>query len=160
MTSDNAVNTAVQGGVTSVVLLYFYSTIQLMLPFLILSVILIVVDLFFGVEAARKRYARTHAEDDRVRPSKALRKTTNKVFEYLCWVVLSASLSVTFDVQWLNYVVMGLVVGNEVLSVLDHYLFVRGKKITGLWEAILRILGKRLDADLEGIEIKDLEDHE
>lgn len=154
----NAASTIVQGGVTSMMVVYFNSALNLMLPFFILTFILVAVDLVFGIEASRKRYAREHQSDDRVRPSKAIRRTVNKVFEYTCWTILSATLAVTFDAEWINILVMGIVVANEFVSVLDNYLYCHGKKITGLWTVIMRVLGKKIDTDLEGLEITDIDD--
>ena len=127
-----------------------------MLPFMVLTAVLIIVDLYFGVRAANQRYINSKKEDDRVRPSKALRKTLAKVFEYMCWVILAASLSVTFQAEWINIVVMALVVGNEFISVLDNYLFLHNKKITGIWDAIMKILGKKVGEDLSDIKIEEI----
>lgn len=156
----DTVNNLVQGGVTSVIALYFYNTLQIMIPFLILTLVLVIVDLYFGVHASRVRFDKTGKEEDRVKPSRAFRKTLNKVFEYICWVILAASLSVTFEQGWINVVVMALVVGNEFISVLDNYLFVHGKKVTGLWSALLKVLGKKVGQDLSDIKIEELKDTE
>lgn len=149
----------VQGGVASALALYFYDTLQIMLPFLILTVVLVIVDLYFGVQAARLRYVKSGKEDDRVRPSKAIRKTVAKIFEYLCWVILSASLSVSFNAEWINLVVMALVVGNEFISVLDNYLFKHGKKVTGIWSALMKLVGKKVGEDLSDIKIEEINEN-
>lgn len=150
----------VQGGITTLVVLYFNHAIELMVPFLILTAVLILVDLFFGVEAAAVRYRKHHKEEDRPRPSRAIRKTIGKVFEYLCWVILAASLSVSFDQEWISIAVMAFVVMNEIISVIDNYLCVHNKRITGLWPAFFRLLGKRLDADLSGVKVEEIKEEE
>lgn len=156
-TDSNTVGTVVQGGVTSVMVLYFNRALNLMLPFLVLTLILIIVDLYFGIEASNIRYKKSHREEDKVKPSKALRRTINKAFEYICWVILSASLTITFNAEWINIVVMALVVGNELLSVVDNYLFTRGKKIRGLWDVLMKIIGRKIDADLSDVKIEDID---
>lgn len=155
----NIAGTVVQGGVTSLMVLYFNRVINLMVPFLILTAVLVLVDLAFGIEASKVRYNKYQCAEDRVRPSRAIRRTINKVFEYLCWVILSATLAATFDAEWINIAVMGLVVANELVSVLDNYLYCHGKKITGIWTAFMRALGKRIDMDLEGVEITDINEN-
>ena len=157
MTHHNADSetTIVQGGVSSILLLYVNQAIAFMIPFLILSLILILVDLIFGIEASKKRYERSHSEIDRVRPSRALRKTINKIFEYACWVILSASLSVSFKVEWLNIAVMAFIVANEMISVIDNYMYVHDKKITGLREFFMKLLGKKMNIDTSDIKIID-----
>lgn len=157
MTHHNADSeaTIVQGSVSSILLLYVNQAIAFMIPFLILSLILILVDLIFGIEASKKRYEHSHSEIDRVRPSRALRKTINKIFEYACWVILSASLSVSFKVEWLNIAVMAFIVANEMISVIDNYMYVHDKKITGLREFFMKLLGKKMNIDTSDIKIID-----
>ena len=153
-TDTNTAGVAVQG-VTSVVALYLNQALTFMIPFLILSFILIIVDLIFGIEASKKRYQKSKNEVDRVRPSRALRKTVNKVFEYFCWIILSASLSVSFKVEWINLVVMAFIVANELISVADNYMYVHGKKIHGLSDFFLKLIGKKIDIDTSDIKITD-----
>lgn len=121
-----------------------------MTPFLIVALLLIIVDLVFGIAAARKR-------NEIVRFSRALRRTVNKLVEYACWVILAASLAVAFDYKPLNWILLAVVIGNEMISILTNWLFVHGKKVTGLQEFFLRLLGKKLDADTSGIHIEDAE---
>lgn len=121
-----------------------------MTPFLIVALLLIIVDLVFGIAAARKR-------NETVRFSRALRRTVNKLVEYACWVILAASLAVAFDYKPLNWILLAVVIGNEMISILTNWLFVHGKKVTGLQDFFLALLGKKLDADTSGIHIEDAE---
>lgn len=57
----------------------FYSHLA---PWLLLGVVLVFVDLRFGVLAAKKR-------GERIRTSRAWRRTINKMVDYLCWVTLA-----------------------------------------------------------------------
>ena len=52
---------------------------------------LVVVDLRFGILAARKR-------EETIRPSRAVRRTINKTIDYLSWVTLAELASRTFGV--------------------------------------------------------------
>ena len=89
-TEMQSTESAVLQGGTSVVLTAFLTEILAdMLPFLIVAVVVIVVDLVFGIRAARHR-------DEQVRWSRAFRRTVSKLFEYICWITLSSSLSVAF----------------------------------------------------------------
>lgn len=152
----NAFNTAVQGGVTAGIVLYFQQAITIMLPFIILMFVLIVVDLYFGIEAAKARRKREQGAPA-VRISTAIRKTFNKTVEYLCWVVLAASLSLTFNIDWINHVTLFVVVSNEMLSIVDNYFYVHGKKITGLWEFLAKAIGAKIGVDTSDIKIEDID---
>lgn len=148
--SNSAATTAAQGSVSVLALAFLHDAITLMTPFLIVAILLIIVDLVFGIAAARKR-------NEVVRFSRALRRTVNKIVEYVCWIILSASLAVAFNYQPLNWILLAVVIGNEMISVASNWLFVHGKKVSGLREFLLGLLGKKLDADTSSIHIEDLE---
>ena len=63
------------GGVAASVLSPFIEGWQQMLWFLILAIILILGDLRFGIAAAKKR-------GERIRPSRAVRRSINKLVDY------------------------------------------------------------------------------
>ena len=96
----------VQTGVTGAAITFFSDTILDMVPYLLAALVLIAVDLYFGIKAAARR-------SERIRPSRAIRRTVGKCFEYLCWVSLSATLSVAFDIEAIEWVILGVVMGNE-----------------------------------------------
>ena len=79
----------------------------------------------------------------------------DKLVSYTCWVIISASLAVAFDFQLLNKIILGIMMLIELLSAISNYFAMRGKKITGLWETILKITGKKIEADLSDIKIED-----
>ncbi len=60
-------------------------------PWLLLGMVLVFVDLRFGVLAARVR-------GEEIRPSRAWRRTLNKMVDYLCWVTLAEVCSRTFGI--------------------------------------------------------------
>lgn len=145
-----AIGTLAQGGVSAILLTFLSDTISLMIPFLIATTALIIADLFFGIEAAKKR-------GDRVRVSRGIRLTVNKVIEYVCWIMVSASLAAAFDFRALNFIIMGIVIGNEIISILTNWASLHGKKITGLQGLLIRLIGQKLNTDLEGVKIEDIE---
>lgn len=66
----------------------FYSHLA---PWLLLGLVLVVVDLRFGILASRKR-------GEQIRSSRAVRRTINKAIDYLSWVTLAELASRTFGV--------------------------------------------------------------
>lgn len=145
-----ATSSLVAQGSTSVLLLTFYhNAIQLAFPFIIPALILILVDLIFGCSAAKKR-------GEIVRFSRAVRRTLDKIVSYTCWVILAATLSVAFSLAALNKIILGVVMGIEMISVISNYFEIKGKKVTGLWDVMLKIAGKKLDEDLSDIKIEDI----
>ena len=146
--TNTATATVAEGSVSVLALAFLHETLTVMTPFLIVALILIFADLIFGIEAARKR-------NETVRFSRALRRTVNKVVEYVCWVILAASLAVAFNYKPLNWILLAVVIGNEMISILTNWLFIHGKKVTGLQDFFLTLLGKKLDADTSQIHIED-----
>lgn len=69
-------------------------------PWLMFGAALVIVDLRFGIMAARRR-------GEEIRPSRAVRRTVNKAVDYLSWVTLAELASRTF----------GLVLGMPIVSV-------------------------------------------
>lgn len=139
---------AAQGSTSILMVAFFRNSLQLAMPFIVPALLLIFVDLIFGCMAAKRR-----GED--VRTSRAIRRTVDKIVSYTCWVILSATLAVAFDFPALNKIILGVVMGVELISVVTNYFFMRGKKITGIWETLLKIVGKKVDADLSDIKIED-----
>lgn len=140
---------AVAQGSTSILMVAFFrDSLQLALPFIVPALVLILVDLIFGCMASKRR-----GED--VRTSRAIRRTIDKIVSYTCWVILSASLAVAFTLPSLNKIILGIVMGVELISVITNYFAMKGKKITGLQETLIKIAGKKVDEDLSGIKIED-----
>lgn len=141
----------VQAGVTGAAIAFFTETIRDMVPYLFAALVLIIVDLYFGIKAAGRR-------SERIRPSRAVRRTVGKCFEYLCWVTVSATLSVAFDIQAIEWVILGVVMGNEVISITSNWFEVHGKTIKGL--NIWKIVGDKANIDLSDVTVEDIEKEE
>lgn len=150
-TQDNTASVVVQGGVSSAALIFLKMSLANMIPFLIVAAVLIVADLYFGIRAAKKR-------GEAVRASTAVRKTFGKMFEYICWVTLAASLSLAFEMQAIEWVVLGIVMGNELISVAGNYFYIHGYKITGF--DFLKLIKGKTGLDTDDIKIEKIEENE
>ena len=113
------------GGVAASVLSPFIEGWQQMLWFLILAIILILGDLRFGIAAAKKR-------GERIRPSRAVRRSINKLVDYICWLsiatVVGINFGTVFDVPLLSVIIMAIVCLIELSSIIDNYLEYKGIK--------------------------------
>lgn len=113
------------GGFTAAALAPFVEGWQQMLWFLILAVILILGDLRFGIAASRRR-------GERIRPSRAVRRSINKLVDYICWLSIATVVGVNFGsvfgLPLLSVVIMAVVCIIELSSIIDNYLEYKGVK--------------------------------
>ena len=115
--------TIVGTGVSTTFLLFFEQSFQRMIPYIFICSIVILIDLIFGIKAAKKR-----GEDIRV--SRAIRRTMGKATEYFCWSVLASTLAVATDIRIIETGLMLLVIGIELISVAQNWYFWKfGKKV-------------------------------
>ena len=124
-------------GFTASVLSPFIEGWQQMLWFLILAIILILGDLRFGIAAAKKR-------GERIRPSRAVRRSINKLVDYICWLsiatVVGINFGTVFDIPLLSVIIMAVVCIIEMSSIIDNYLEYKGiKKKVNLIKLIAHI---------------------
>lgn len=119
-------NEIVEGGVSAAAIAVLKQTVLVMIPFLIPAAPLIALDCVFGVKASRLRYKKYKREDDRVTFSKAFRRTVGKCFEYACWLIIASSGSVAYGKPWIQWVILGGVYLNEIVSIIGNYLFTKG----------------------------------
>ena len=100
----------------------FYSHLA---PWLLLGVVLVFVDLRFGIKAARRR-------GEKIRTSRAWRRTINKMVDYLCWVTLAEVCSRTFGVTIgapvVSLAVLFIIYGIEISSCVNNYLEYKGAR--------------------------------
>lgn len=126
----------------------FYSHLA---PWLLLGAVVIIVDLRFGIKAAKAR-------GETVRTSRAIRRTLNKSIDYLGVVTLAEMLSRTYGVSLgapvVSIGVLFLVYGIEISSILNNYFEYKGLP----WRFnLLRFLRKKsevADAIEEGKEVE------
>lgn len=113
-------------GITATVLSSFADFIEPLRWFLLLGLVLIIADLRFGIEAARYR-------KEVIRLSRAIRRTVNKMIDYLCWIFVAGTMGEAFgtplSIAFLPAVVMLVVYGIEINSCYMNYFEARGKKV-------------------------------
>ena len=128
------------GGFTAAVLSPFVEGWTQMLWFLILAVILILGDLRFGIASARKR-------GEKIRPSRAVRRSLNKLVDYICWLSIATVVGINFGsvfgLPLLSVIIMAVVCIIEMSSIIDNYLEYKGiKKKVNLIKLIAHIFKK------------------
>lgn len=105
----------------------------------IAAAVLVLVDLRFGIAAARAR-------GEPVRPSRAVRRTINKMVDYLCWIILSGVIGQAFGVPLsiplLPLIILLVIFGCEINSCYSNYFESKGKKIK---VNVFRLFAKKLD---------------
>lgn len=115
-------NSVVEGGVVAITIAVLQKTVLAMIPFALPALVLVMLDLHFGIKAARHRYKKYKRPEDRVTFSKALRGTVGKVFEFAAWLILASSASIAFEKEWIQWATLGLVYVNEIGSIIGNYL--------------------------------------
>lgn len=105
-------------GVSAALILFFEQSLERMLPYLFVAAAVILIDLVFGIRAAKKR-------GDRIRISRAVRRTVGKSVEYFCWAVLASSLAVATGYTVIETVLMLLVIGVEMVSIIQNWWWVK-----------------------------------
>lgn len=105
-------------------------------PWLLLGMVLVLVDLRFGLLAAKAR-------KEQIRLSRAWRRTLNKMVDYLCWVTLAEVCSRTFGVSIgvpvVSMAMLFIIYGIELNSCVNNYLEYKG--IKKKWN-FFRLVGK------------------
>lgn len=148
MLATNQQNSVIaQGGVAATAIMFFSESIIKMVPWLIIALPLIYLDLHFGIKAALMR-------NERIRFSTAFRRTFGKLIEYICWTVLASTMSLAFNQNWLEWIILGVVYLNELSSIIGNYLETKGLEISwaNVWGAVLKIGGQKVGVDTEGID--------
>ena len=135
----------VEGSVSSVAVAFFQAAVLRMIPYAVPGVMLIILDLFFGIKAAEYR-------GERVRFSTAIRRTMTKLFSYICWIILASTLALSFDQKWLEWLVLGLVYANEFASIVGNYLETKGLQLSleGFYKWLFKKAGHHV-----GVEVTD-----
>ena len=83
--------------------------------FLLAAFALVLADLKFGIEAARHR-------GETIRKSRAIRRSANKIIDYLCWILVATSFGEAFGTPLVVY-------GCEINSCFNNYFEARGSKL-------------------------------
>lgn len=123
-----------QGSVSAVAVAFLQAAVLRMVPYAIPAIVLIALDLLYGVKAAKFRC-------ERVRFSTAITRTVTKTFSYICWIILASTLALAFGQDWLEWLVLGLVYMNEFASIVGNYLETKG--LTFSFEAFYKWLFRK-----------------
>lgn len=137
-------SSVVEGGVVAVTVAVLQKTVLTMIPFALPAVVLVLLDLHFGIKAARHRYKKYKRNEDRVTFSKALRGTVGKIFEFAAWLILASSMSIAFKQEWIQWATLGLVYVNEIGSIVGNYLCTKDIEFSllGFLKAVLVFVGR------------------
>ena len=144
---NNTLSLIVQGGASATALAFFTDTMIRMIPWLIAAVPLIILDLIWGIRAAKCR-------KDEIRFSTGFRRTFGKMFEYLCWIILASTLALAFQQRWVEWIVLGLVIVNELSSIVGNFLETRGLRMNWkyLFDTIFRLGGQKYGVDTSDVD--------
>lgn len=123
----------------------FVEIIGAMKWFFILAPILIICDLWFGIQAAKKR-------GEKIKKSRAIRRTINKIVDYLCWIFLAATMGqaigAPLEIPILPVLIMLIIVGVELESCVVNYFESKGKHVKFNWR---KLFGKKAESMLDGV---------
>ena len=148
MMNSEASQTVAQGGAAAVAITFLQQSVTRMIPYSFPALVLIALDLIYGVKAAK--YRQLNGGQERVRFSTGLKMTATKVMSYCCWIVLASTLSVAFEKDWIEWAVLGLVYVNELLSIVGNYLETKGIVLS--FVALYRLIFKK-GASQAGIDV-------
>ncbi len=134
-------------GLSATLLLFFQQSFVRMLPYLVIAAVVILIDLVFGIRAARRK-------GDRIRISRAIRRTVGKAVEYFCWSVLASSLAVATGYTVIETGLMLVVIGVELISIAQNWYFCRfgrqAKVKVDAAKVIEAVVQAKTGADIEG----------
>lgn len=136
-----------QGGVSATAIAFLQTAVLRMIPYSCPALFLVLLDLIYGIKAARYR-------GEKVRLSTAIRRTVTKIFSYICWIILASTLAVAFDHTWLEWLVLGLVFANEFASIVANYLETKGLELNwaNINKAIFHFGAQKAGLDDDGID--------
>lgn len=109
----------VQSGASAALVALLQTAVLRMIPYAVPGLLLVILDLAYGVKAAKAR-------GEQVRASTAIRRSLTKVFLYICWLILATTIAIAFGKTWLEWGTLALVYGNEGLSIIGNYLETKG----------------------------------
>ena len=141
-------------GTTATIFSSFVDGWENLVIWLIVAFVLILADLKFGVQASAKR-------GEKIRGSRVIRRTVNKMVDYVCWVsiawVLGNSFGKVFEIPLLVAIIMLIVCSIEVSSIFDNYFEYKGlRKHFNVWKFFSKIF--KISAIEESIEEESIEE--
>lgn len=149
MTEDSAL--IVEGGMSATLVALLKTAVLRMIPYAVPGLFLVLLDLIYGIRAAKRR-------GEKVRASSAIRRTTTKVVTYICWLILATTISLAFGKRWLEWGTLALVYGNEFLSIIGNYLDTKGLSfsVAAMYRWLLKVFAHRLGEEISDEEAAEL----
>lgn len=111
-----------QGVTTGFLSAYLHQTYIAVLPWLIPCIPLMLLVSKFGRENARLK-------GEEVTWGKTLKMAINKIFNYICWIMIACTLSIAFSSDAITIVIMAIVYGLEVMKVILRYVQSQGYEV-------------------------------
>lgn len=137
----------VVNGAMSVALADFLGYLEPIKWLVVCGIILVICDLRFGVMASKTR-------GEKIRKSRAVRRTINKLVDYTCWILLSVGIEYAFglslNIPLVPVFIMLVIYGVELNSIFENYFEYRGIKVK---VNVFNWLKKK--ADIIDVETKD-----
>lgn len=93
MLNESLASKAIQGGVATIVAAFWNETLAHMIPWLIVSLAVIICDLAFGIR-------KSLLMDEEVRFSRAVRATMGKIVTYFSFVCMVCSITVAAEINY------------------------------------------------------------
>lgn len=143
-------------GTTATIFSSFVDGWESLVVWLVVAFVLILADLKFGVQAAMKR-------GENIRGSRVIRRTINKMVDYICWIsiawVLGNSFGKVFEIPLLVAIIMLIVCSIEISSIFDNYFEYKGlRKRFNVWKFFSKLF--KISAIEESIEEEKPKDNE
>lgn len=151
LNDTSTMSTVAQGGVAVTAIAFLHTALMRIIPYAIIAVPLLILDLIWGVRAARHR-------KEQVRFSRAFRRTMAKTFDYVAWLIIAASVGLAFEAKWLELVILGLVMGNELISIIGNYLETKGIEFSwvGFYRWLFKAGAEKVGVTMESAEAEEI----
>ena len=151
VTMEDEMVVAVSSGISATAVAFLQSAVLRMIPYSIPALVIIALDLLYGVRAARHR-------GERVRFSTACRRTVSKIASYICWLILASTLALSFDKDWIEWFVLALVYGNEFASIVGNYLETKGIEFSfvNLYRWVLKLIAGKAGEAMDTAEAEEI----
>ena len=128
---------------------YIHAMYVEVLPWLIPAIPLILLVCKYGRQNAK-------AKKEEVTWCKTIKMAINKVFNYICWIMIACTLSIAFDCTAIAYCIMAIVYGLELMKCVLRYVQSQGYKVSERQALIVFlkiILQKFTNTDVEAEKI-------
>ncbi len=135
--------------IASTIVAYSQSVAQQAVPWILPCVAVVLIDLIYGVRAAKWR-VKQGLSNERVSFSSAVRRTGVKILIYACWIIMSVACGIAFHITWMTATLMGIILFIEFCSIMSNMLEPSGKTLNhnALIRWIARKTGTETDEDI------------